>query len=138
MTDERVLLPGRHEGDVVQVVPHRHGGRGVQGDADDVAGSAGPAGAGPVGAPRAVHAQVRVQRQEAAVRGFEAEQQVLAATSGLPHGRAGEVGGRQRRYPEVGGGQPLAGQRLVQRLRGVPDGVAFGHATILQYRRTAG
>ena len=58
-------------------------------------------------------------------------QQVLAPADHLGDGAAGEVGRGELRHPEVGAGQPPAGERVVQAAAGQPDGVTLGHGVTI-------
>jgi len=77
--------------------------------------------------PGAVHAEVRVQGEVVVNPG----QQMFASADHLADDAAGEIGGGKLRHPEVGGGQLLAGECLVQAATGQPHGVTLGHRTIV-------
>src|SRR6476469_8328752 len=74
--------------------------------------------------PLSLHAQVRVDGETV----VEAVQQMLTATDHLECGAAAEVECGQFGPTQLAAGQWLTGQRLMQALRGAPDGVAFRHA----------
>src|SRR3954452_12510071 len=77
----------------------------------------------PVQMPAAVHPEMAVHGQAAR----QPHQQVLAASNDLEHRPAAEVGGRECGHPEVGPGQLLPGERLIEALTGPPDGVTLRH-----------
>ena len=106
MADQRVLLRGRDERELVQVEADRDGVADVRAPPGSVcAGPAVPALARAERPPRAVHPQVavqRVRRLRAAGRRAQPQQQVLAADRALRDRPAGQVDGGQRGYAEVG------------------------------------
>ena len=97
---------------------------GLQHHADLVAGRVPPR-PGLEDPPGALHLQVGVQGQR--LVGVDAGEQVLAARDGLDHGRAGQVGGRVLRDPEVAAGQHPAVERPRQPPGGTADRVALRH-----------
>ena len=110
--DDRVLVGGRQQVDDRQPVADGLPRRRLEHRPHLPLRPAGPAVAGPVEVPGAVHPEVRVQRQPARQPG----QQVLAARHDLEHRLPGQVDRRQRRHPEVAAHQHVPGQRLVQPL----------------------
>src|SRR6266542_1523404 len=135
--DAGVLLVGRYQREVVHVVPDRRDTGRAQHHPDQVGRTGGPSLAGAEDPPLPVHAQVRVQGEPAVAAGCgQAEQQMLAAAGRLRDRPAGKVHSGQCRYPEVAVLDGRAGQRAVQRLRGVPDGVAFGHRSTVSVADT--
>src|SRR4051812_36209773 len=126
MPDELVLFVCSHDGDVVHAIAHGDVVMGDEHDADGVRGTALRT-ASRSDAPLTVHAQVRVQAEPV----VGAQQDVLAARDDINNGSPREIARRELRHPEVRGYQGLTAERITQKLRGQPDGVAFGHPPTL-------
>jgi hypothetical protein len=123
VTDDRVLGVGGNQFEHGQPEADRDPDRRLQDHPDLMVGATPPLLAGAVEVPAAVHPEMAV---DGGTTG-QAHQEVLASCNHRLHRSATEVGGRQGRHPEVGTGQLMAGQRLMQSLGRSPDGVALRH-----------
>ncbi len=124
VADRRVLLVPAEKLDDTEREAHCEPVVGAQHHTRLVGGPP-PAGAGVVEVPGPLHLQVGVQRDRVADPG----EQVLAARARAGHRPTGQIGGGQRRDPEVGRLEHPAGECLVEVSCGAPDGVALRHGS---------
>ena len=68
------------------------------------------------------------------VRSVHPDEQVFSSGDDFVHCPAGEVKGGEPGHAEVGGGELLPGQGLVQLPGGPPDGIALRHGFLPQAR----